>query len=112
MVDPFKMIEYFRKVKGWTQDKLAIKAGFEHQGIYSSMKSRKSINIEKLCRIAEALEVPPASLITEDEQIALINIHLVKLSPKEKQWLLQFLMGAKPVLWNFKLSRNKGENDK
>lgn len=61
-------IQYYRKLKGYSQEKLAIKIGKSWSFIaqIESPTKAKGISLETLFKIAETLEIEPYQILKEE----------------------------------------------
>ncbi|HEV2271381.1 MAG TPA: helix-turn-helix transcriptional regulator [Steroidobacteraceae bacterium] len=59
-----KRIAVLRKAKGWSQEKLALESGISRSYIGGVERGQRNIALVNICRLAEALETPPAKLLT------------------------------------------------
>lgn len=56
-------IRIYRKAAGMSQNELAEKVGMHYAYIGQVERGEKNMTIKTLCRISEALEIPPEKLI-------------------------------------------------
>lgn len=59
-------VKFFRELKGFTQEELAEKAKLSTKFIGEIERGAGNPTVESLARIAEALQIPPALLLTEE----------------------------------------------
>ncbi|HEY7888953.1 MAG TPA: helix-turn-helix transcriptional regulator [Steroidobacteraceae bacterium] len=59
-----KRITALRKAKGWSQEKLALESGISRSYIGGVERGQRNIALVNICRLADALEIPPAKLMT------------------------------------------------
>lgn len=76
---------------GLTQDALGVAIGLDEGPAcirisrYESGVHQPSLDV--LSQLAEALNVPPAFLVTEDDQMAQVILHLYRRAKEDPQWL-------------------------
>ena len=59
-------VRYQRKLKGMTQERLALEAGMERSYVSDLERGRRNPSVRALGRLAEALGVRPHALLNED----------------------------------------------
>lgn len=52
-----------RRSKGWSQEKLALESGLARSYLGGVERGQRNIALVNICRLAEALELPPAELM-------------------------------------------------
>jgi transcriptional regulator with XRE-family HTH domain len=52
-----------RRAKGWSQEKLALESGLARSYLGGVERGQRNIALINICRLAEALGVPPADLM-------------------------------------------------
>lgn len=57
-----RLIE-LRKVKGWSQERLALESGLARSYLGGVERGHRNIAILNIVKLAEALEVPPSALL-------------------------------------------------
>lgn len=57
-----RLIE-LRKSKGWSQERLALESGLARSYLGGVERGKRNIALLNIYRLAESLEVPPASLL-------------------------------------------------
>lgn len=57
-----------RKLRGWTQDELALRVKRSKQTISRLEKGKQNLKLSEILAVAEALEVPVSELFIEPEQ--------------------------------------------
>ena len=55
-----------RRAKGWSQEKLALESGIARSYLGGVERGQRNIALLNICRLAEALEITPAKLMTFD----------------------------------------------
>lgn len=61
---PFgKHLSKVRKTKGWSQEKLALESGLARSYLGGVERGQRNIALVNICKLAHALEVPPAVLM-------------------------------------------------
>jgi transcriptional regulator with XRE-family HTH domain len=55
-----------RKTKGWSQEKLALESGIARSYLGGVERGKRNIALLNICRLADALEISPAKLMTFD----------------------------------------------
>lgn len=110
-----KMIKYYRKQAGLTQEQLAEKIYTKKSDISQVENDKRSIAVVKLLGIAEALNVHPAKLFTyisleEDERrkTAYIDV-LVELEKIEDMELVGMVMQFVQMIKNSKFNKKDTE---
>jgi len=61
-----KRLATCRKAKGWSQEKLALESGIARSYLGGVERGKRNIALLNICRLAEALEIPPSKLMTFD----------------------------------------------
>lgn len=56
-------IAYLRKQIGWSQEKLALESGIARSYLGGVERGQRNIALVNICRLAEALSVPPSELM-------------------------------------------------
>lgn len=62
-----KRLATLRRARGWTQEDLAAESGISQRYISDVERGLRNIALRNICRLAEALEVPPAKLVSFDQ---------------------------------------------
>lgn len=57
-------IAALRKAKGWSQEKLALESGISRSYLGGVERGQRNIALVNICKLAEALQVSPAKLMT------------------------------------------------
>lgn len=57
-----KRLTELRKAKGWSQEALSLESGIARSYLGGVERGQRNIALVNICRLAEALEVPPAEL--------------------------------------------------
>jgi len=52
-----------RKAKGWSQEKLSLESGVARSYLGGVERGQRNIALLNICRLAEALGIPPAKLM-------------------------------------------------
>ncbi|MDR2625989.1 MAG: helix-turn-helix domain-containing protein [Zoogloeaceae bacterium] len=52
-----------RKRKNWSQERLALESGLARSYLGGVERGKRNIALLNICRLAEALEIPPATLM-------------------------------------------------
>ena len=52
-----------RKEQGWSQEQLALESGLARSYLGGVERGQRNIALLNICRLAEALEVPPSELL-------------------------------------------------
>lgn len=52
-----------RRAKGWSQEKLALESGLARSYLGGVELGQRNIALVNICKLADALEVPPATLM-------------------------------------------------
>lgn len=52
-----------RRAKGWSQEKLALESGLARSYLGGVERGQRNIALVNICKLAEALNVPPAKLM-------------------------------------------------
>ena len=55
-----------RKAKGWSQERLALESGIARSYLGGVERGKRNIALLNICRLAQALEIPPSKLMTFD----------------------------------------------
>ncbi len=55
-----------RKAKGWSQERLALESGIARSYLGGVERGKRNIALLNICRLAQALEISPARLMTFD----------------------------------------------
>jgi len=55
-----------RKAKGWSQERLALESGIARSYLGGVERGQRNIALLNICRLADALEIAPARLMTFD----------------------------------------------
>jgi len=61
-----KRLAVCRKAKGWSQERLALESGIARSYLGGVERGQRNIALINICRLAAALDVPPAKLMTFD----------------------------------------------
>ena len=56
-------IRSLRLSRGWTQERLAEASGLHRTYVTSLERGQRNASLDALCAVAEALEVPPSTLL-------------------------------------------------
>ena len=59
-----KHLVALREAKGWSQEKLALESEISRSYIGEVERGKRNIALLKICRLAEALNIPLAKLMT------------------------------------------------
>lgn len=62
-----KLVEV-RKIKGWSQERLALESGLARSYIGGVERGQRNISLLNICALAETLEVAPAELLERSNQ--------------------------------------------
>ena len=76
-------IRELRTAKGWSQDDLASRVGCSKPQISDLERGKRGLDLDWMRRIADALDVTPADLLTADDNPDL-------LSPEERDFILRY----------------------
>jgi transcriptional regulator with XRE-family HTH domain len=87
-------IRFLRELKGFTQEELAEKARLSSKFIGEIERGIGNPTIESLARIAEALKIPIAQLLTEEEGFELLSKQEIETIRKALQ-ILEKIFGKK-----------------
>jgi transcriptional regulator with XRE-family HTH domain len=58
-----KRLVELRKAKGWSQEALSLESGVARSYLGGVERGQRNIALVNICRLAEALEVPPSELL-------------------------------------------------
>lgn len=58
-----KKLVQLRKVRAWSQEQLALESGLARSYLGGVERGQRNIALLNICRLAEALEVPPSELL-------------------------------------------------
>lgn len=58
-----KRLTQLRKVRGWSQERLALESGLARGYLGGVERGQRNIALINICRLAETLEVPPSRLM-------------------------------------------------
>lgn len=58
-----KRVAHLRKQIGWSQEKLALESGIARSYLGGVERGQRNIALVNICRLAEALSVPPSELM-------------------------------------------------
>jgi len=61
-----KRLATCRKAKGWSQERLALESGIARSYLGGVERGKRNIALLNICRLAQALEIPPSKLMTFD----------------------------------------------
>jgi transcriptional regulator with XRE-family HTH domain len=67
-----KRIAAVRQTAALSQGELAQRVGWPRDTLINYEHGRRALSVERLAQVARALEVHPAVLLTEDEQLAIL----------------------------------------
>lgn len=56
-------VVHFRKMRGWSQEQLALESGLARSYLGGVERGQRNIALRNICRLAEALEVLPSELL-------------------------------------------------
>jgi len=59
-----------RRQRGWSQEKLALESGIARSYLGGIERGQRNVALLNICRLAEALSLPPADLMEFDKSIA------------------------------------------
>lgn len=62
-----KQLQAIRQTKGWSQEKLAFEANLDRTYVSSVERGRRNISLINIHKLANALAVPPESLLAPKE---------------------------------------------
>lgn len=63
-----KRLVELRKAKGWSQEVLSLESGVARSYLGGVERGQRNIALVNMCRLAEALEVPPSELLIFDDK--------------------------------------------
>jgi transcriptional regulator with XRE-family HTH domain len=58
-----KRLVELRKAKGWSQEVLSLESGVARSYLGGVERGQRNIALVNMCRLAEALEIPPSELL-------------------------------------------------
>lgn len=64
-----KRLVQLRKIRGWSQERLSLESGVARSYLGGVERGQRNIALLNICRLAEALEVPPNELLKFDTVI-------------------------------------------
>jgi transcriptional regulator with XRE-family HTH domain len=77
-------VRWLRSAHGWSQAQLGDEAGLHRTYVGQVERSEKSIGVENLGRIARALGVPPARLVTGPASVSVSEGPCSSVSPEPR----------------------------
>lgn len=61
-----KRLANCRKAKGWSQERLSLESGIARSYLGGVERGQRNIALVNICRLASALDIPPAKLMMFD----------------------------------------------
>lgn len=65
-----KRLAELRKAKGWSQETLSLESGVARSYLGGVERGQRNIALVNICRLADALGVPPSELLCFGDQVA------------------------------------------
>lgn len=65
-----KHLAMLRRSKGWSQEKLALESGLARSYLGGVERGQRNIALVNICRLAQAMGMPPAALMGFADQLA------------------------------------------
>lgn len=61
-----KRVAVLRKERGWSQEQLALESGIARSYLSGVERGQRNISLVNICRLADCLSLPPATLFQFD----------------------------------------------
>jgi len=62
-----RTVQTLRLSKGWSQEKLAELSGLDRTYVSSVERGKRNVSILNICKLSNALDIPPSFLLNELE---------------------------------------------